>query len=106
MTDNPYLRAIEIIKRRGWHKGAFMGPNGEVCIAASLILAADARAPYGSELRQAMATVAPMPKALPPGDWNDAPERTVEDVYLALKHAAADWDAGHGAGVEVRETSA
>ncbi len=103
MTDNPYLRAIEIIKERGWWQGDWEGPNGEVCIARSLVIAGHPQPAFSLRLQEAMQTVAHMltkpERRLGPGDWNDAPERTVEDVYLALKHAAADWDDEHDAGV-------
>jgi hypothetical protein len=110
MTNNPYLRAIDIIKERGWWQGGWQGPNGEVCIAESLRLAGASPSNFGPTLRLAMNAAVPL-STLPgvqtgAGDWNDAPERTVEDVYFALKLAAADWDAEHDGGVEVRETSA
>ncbi len=102
MTDNPYLRAIEIIKERGWHQGELVGPNGEVCIAGSVRAAfGTLTEAFGPPLVSAMKTVAPMPTGLEdvgPSPWNDDPSRTIEDVYLALKYAAADWDAEHDAG--------
>ncbi len=104
MSENPYLRAIEVIKERGWWQGDWEGPNGEVCISESLRVAG-AFPSTVSRLQRAMCVVGPAPGRLRfgPADWNDAPERTIEDVYLALKLAAADWDAEHGAG---REASA
>lgn len=94
---NPYLRAIEIIKERGWWQGDLYGPNEERCLLGAVPISADAD--FSRRLAAAVGEVAPFPPARHCVNlivaWNDAPERTIEDVYLALKYAAADWDAEH-----------
>ncbi len=109
MTDNPYLRAIEIIKERGWYQGGPVGPDESVCIGESTTRAGVKDGYHDERLVEAVEYVASIPTnswASPVGRWNDAPERTIEDVYLALKYAAADWDAERDSGVAVREASA
>lgn len=95
---NPYGRAIEIIKERGWHQGGLSGPNGEVCMGQALFEAGIEMERWADRcLEEAIQRVAPFPAngwSLVP-IWQDDPSRTIEDVFLALKHAAADWDAEH-----------
>lgn len=101
---NPYRRAIAIIRERGWHQGTLSGLSGGVCVLGALLAAGHQQCYMDRRLRAAVALLCgPLPDRSsawpmhPVARWNDAPERTIEDVVLALKHAAADWDAEHDA---------
>lgn len=88
---NPFLGALDVLDRRGWIQGAFDdGPDGGVCIAGAIHVAAGYTTTY--YLAWAMASQL-CGKAL--SCFNDDPATSEEDVRLLLKHAAAAWDEEH-----------
>ncbi len=105
MTEqNIYERAIEVLHERGWtqldHGSSEAGP---VCLAGAAALACGLSDPNDwcprlGEFEELLRTVVPGPAM-----WNDAPERTKEDVVTLLKFAAADeldtWKKLYGPGV-------
>ncbi len=90
MSDTVYSRALEILHERGWHQGGYVGDDGSVCITNALALAADSIAEYLASCGaiEEGADVLSLPA------WNDKPERTFEDIALALKQA--HYEAGGG----------
>jgi len=79
--ETVYSRAAERIRQRGWVQDVGRGPDGEACLVRAL-----------SEAGQSLVGPLLAIKAhlgLGVGDalvrWNDAPERTVEDVLMVLK---------------------
>ncbi|MEU3052228.1 DUF6197 family protein [Streptomyces griseus] len=113
------LKAADVIQRDGWHQGALFegsnkAPTPQRDVAAReapvCALGAISRATWGScsstgreylasvvaaeadatclLLKQVEASTAGRYPSIPM--WNDAPERSAEDVILALKRAAAD----------------
>lgn len=76
----------EVLAERGWHQGNFMDADtGAVCIVGAL----DAVVPegVGDDVIVPLRDAIGVPCGLQITQWNDAPERTYEDVVLALKHA-------------------
>jgi hypothetical protein len=103
-----YAKAIDIIADRGWWQDpdtedpyGGTGPGGEVCINRALIATAH---PCAKEAVERLTLAI----GFGPTDWNDAPERTLEDVVLLLKYADADeldtWKSIYGAGSLSDET--
>jgi hypothetical protein len=101
-------RAIKaVIGRNGWHKGDLYeyDPDSDprdcpVCLMGGLRLAiygnfddpASPNVDYDALYRRAYTVRRYIEKAngiSSPAYWNDAPERTIEDVYAALDKAAA-----------------
>jgi hypothetical protein len=85
-----FLRAIEVLEECGWHKGRVLdggkGRDGSVCIALAVMRAVDPNAirvisRYFDAVRAATGAADIVA-------WQCAPERTYEDVILALKRAA------------------
>ena len=97
MVANPFLKAIDVLKERGWVPKA--GQVGALCMVNALETVVgidgvlDLREPFASGV-EAVAGFRP-DRFSEFFRWNDAPERTEEDVILALKHAAGAWDASH-----------
>lgn len=109
MVGNPFEKAIDVLRERGWHQGDFESSHdGSVCAVGALGVACVGNASWLAEnqgdwtpvmktLRTVLQPDDPSTFFIP--DWNDDPERTVEDVILALKMAAVEWD-GIGGPVE------
>lgn len=82
-------KARDVLAERGWGQGppsffrASQSQSGRVCAAGALLIAADYNfALYGTAWDACTKIVG---EDVP--IWNDAPERTYEDVVLAMKHA-------------------
>ncbi|OII61170.1 hypothetical protein BJP40_06485 [Streptomyces sp. CC53] len=96
---NILREAARIIERDGWHQGDFFRDDpktGPVCALGALRRAiassASGEAVSGKLYCEAAGLVEKaasevIPRVVLPA-WNDAPERTAEDVILALKRAA------------------
>lgn len=97
---NVYERAIRILKQRGWTQGYYSDPaTGAVCALGAVGMVrigepwgafqadwdalTDAVVALGWEMRDYHGAFSA---------WNDAPERSLEDVLLVLKHAASEAD--------------
>lgn len=98
-------RAYGILEKRGWCQGHHTNPGGQVCLEGALVMGAGMWSqpnatdlhpftPEVGRLRDQMLTVVKTVLVregqIDPGypavfDWNDADERTVEDVKLILK---------------------
>ena len=91
--ENPFLKAIDVLKERGWHQGQEQGPDGSVCLLGAVGVACTGNAyMWGRENYHLVSQTLGLTRV---GSWNDDPERTEEDVILALKHAAEAWEADH-----------
>lgn len=92
-----FLKAIDVLERVGWHQGGLydrLHYPSAVCLVGALRVAAlgvdglwNTEVLPGEVLFGAMLAVGVL-TANDLGGWNDAPERTYEDVVLALKRAA------------------
>ena len=87
-------KARDVLAERGWGQGELVGPSGAVCLMEALfradekVLVAEERWPVINAVEVAVGIPAStwhdgtdLPR------WNDAPERTYEDVQKALKDA-------------------
>lgn len=100
---NVYERAVEAIRERGWCQHALEASNGAVCLLGAYAAAAglyndrgELRYPAPDEERALAKAIRSAGFEWRSGSvepWNDAPDRTVEDVLLVLKHAAVEFDA-------------
>jgi hypothetical protein len=93
MSAATLRRAAQIVRERGWTQGRYEEEDGRMCVEGAMSLAHGYQAPAGNcdvvadlfALRQVtLENVV---------DWNDAPERTAEDVIAALEAAADRLDA-------------
>lgn len=85
MERSIYAKAIDVIHERGWGKGTRWGrPKESVCLEEAIETAAGRTA----EIREAVSALV---QAVGRRSflWNDAPERTKEDVILLLEYADA-----------------
>ncbi len=92
-------RAIDIIVERGWCQRRMDDERGRACLTYALHLASPSALRSVRAIALVAATLEPDLLPLNPKgfdgrrialqEWNDEPGRTVEDVVLALKHAAA-----------------
>lgn len=116
-TANLLRRAADILGEKGWCQGSLTNPDGNVCAMGAFHQAAyeiypEAQEFYSpadfsvmydrmqvqSDAASAMAHVLDLPEPRyfselgltknPIPAWNDAPERSAEDVILAMKNAA------------------
>lgn len=78
-----YAKAADIIRRRGWHQGGYEAPDGSVCLLGALGHAREGHSQYWAG--EDVEAIEPHIGTENVGDWNDAPERTVEDIFLLLK---------------------
>lgn len=78
------LKAAEILERKGHCKGRAIGPNHSVCVSGAVSEAVD----WDSKMHHDV--IARLrPHTLPcPIMWNDAPERTAEEVIAKLRAVA------------------
>lgn len=88
-TPQDVLReAARILMRDGWTQKTTRNADGQRCVAGAL------RDAMGLQTPQSVRYEAERTLALFVGTaittWNDAPERTAEDVILALKRAAEE----------------
>lgn len=99
MTDmteaQVFDRAIDVLHERGWHQGSYRDPDtGAVCIIGAISTASRGSAhPMTGREWSLIATVyrhLGLHGIAGVAPWNDAPERTVEDVFLALKQCRED----------------
>ena len=86
-TRDVLLKAVDIIEDMGWWQGNLIGPHGERCVAEAIAEADSMVAPDAyAALRQHLGIGPDDQFAI--GHWNDAPERTQEEVIAALRGAA------------------
>lgn len=93
-TLNPVIQLLDeaknIIIRCGWAKGQWMGPCGQVCAYRALTHAAQSN-PMGADTADKVFSLATggtknFPRYHIP-QWNDDPERTLQDILDAFDHA-------------------
>ena len=106
-------KAADLIEERGLNKGWYFGPDGSCCMRGAIILATDPTYPLLSEAEAAQASAVPFipfdaSKAFRKLDahllrrhicfdavsWQDAEERTEEEVVGELRAAAEAARAG------------
>lgn len=86
--------AAAVIRERGWWKGSNEGPEGQVCLFGAINVAAGGD-PEGNgfhpPLQAALLCACDILEGTVEGDvdvWNDAPQRTVDEVLALLEGAA------------------
>ena len=79
-----YLKAIEVLEQRGWCKGHLSNSKGEVCMAGAIQIATSTNAPLRDETLNLMHTTL----GTLISKWNDAPERTKDEVTAKLREMA------------------
>ena len=82
------LRAAEIIRERGLYKGDYGTPGEPRCVLGALREAAGDETGFATEEAASCLMSHLGREALCPSLWNDAPERTADDVVAALQAAA------------------
>ena len=75
------LEAADIIEKRGWCRGAFDGPSGELCIVGAVLAATGTGGPWQEAHRRLMRLGRSM-------GWNDAICASKDDAVQALRSAA------------------
>ena len=84
------LRAADEIRERGWYQGWFEGPNGEVCMLGAIQCARrGATSVWRNEDNSITRLLCMHLKCRGVSSWNDAPDRTKDDVIAAFEGAAA-----------------
>lgn len=87
------LAAAREIRQRGWRREGDDAPLRAVCIVAAVLVVQ--RAGVTTQLRHAALALLceglGFPSRLELADWNNAAERTVEDVLAALEAVSAGW---------------
>lgn len=105
---NPFEGAIEVIEKRGWHQGEYMGQDGSVCTMGALYVACGVRehekypaldwkwdfenhCEASGRAESLSKTLRPFvgPEGIP--TWNDHPDRTEAEVLETLRKAGKDW---------------
>lgn len=93
---NVYKEAAEIIRERGWNQGEYMGPGGCVCVSGAIMIAMNQPAQEPTlkhfslweTLGNADSLIVELALQLGVGclaNWNDAQDRTVDEVLEALE---------------------
>lgn len=85
-------RARDVLAERGWHQGGYTNRRtGAVCLYGAVNVArgvaVNSAEPESRRLASLVLVADGFDDPLNIGGWNDAPERTYEDVIFALKHA-------------------
>ncbi|SRR5258706_1739766 len=78
-----YLKAIEVLEQRGWCKGKLINDQGQVCMAGAIQIATC----NSYTLQRKALTLMHLTLGMI-SRWNDAPERTKDEVIAKLKEAA------------------
>ncbi|GGR51529.1 DUF6197 family protein [Streptomyces roseolus] len=91
---NIFAKAAEVLMEKGHHKGDMRNGKGAVCAIGALcdaagnseqaVTLADQAAEYLGMARFPSGTLHALAR------WNDAPERTAEDVILLFKELAVE----------------
>src|SRR5882672_7894855 len=79
-----YLKAIEIIEQRGWCRGKLVNGRGEVCMAGAIQVATT----ESYKLQQRALNLMHSTLGTFISKWNDAPERTKNEVIAKLREIA------------------
>ena len=91
-TREVLLKAADIIEEKGWYQGNMIGPKGELCMLGALNVASDYSLEYFN-VRTVVRDhlhISVKDKSFSLSNWNDAPERTKEEVIAALRGAAEE----------------
>lgn len=104
MSDNPFLKALDVLDERGWGQGQYEDKDGRVCAYGALAYACGGhvhRNPNSSmvfidDVSMAYDFAGTLASRLSGmGDlvlFNDDPHTTEEDVRLLFKEAAEKWE--------------
>jgi hypothetical protein len=97
-TDNDrdiFLKAIDVLEERGWTQGTMEDGEGRVCLVGALRVALSGRPRTNKSVGPRVTELTRTAFGLQTGGswvsaliWNDAPERSYEEVVLCLKRAA------------------
>lgn len=89
LEPEDFDNAIVILRQRGWHKGASVGPAGAISAERALNLAAHQRSGDWCDLEQAAKMLGlPAAKAIPA--WNDAESTEFRNVVTRFMAAARE----------------
>jgi len=108
MSDNPYTRAKQILRERGWSRGGSQKSDSQVCILAACA-AATGLEPYewsdlDPEIVEPLRRIieeqygVPQRKWVPQTPsttawiWNDDVAQSIDEVETVLDKAAVAWD--------------
>ena len=80
-------KARDVLAERGWTQRTGERASGEVCTVRATFIAAHRDRELAWQVESLIAEAAGLYSAFNVPTWNDAPERTYEDVILALKQA-------------------
>jgi hypothetical protein len=88
VSETVYSKALDLLRKDGWRQVG--GPPEGRCVVSSLLAVADDLAVATAAVQTVARHVGvaqSVASAFALGDWNDAPERSFEDVALVLKQA-------------------
>jgi len=81
----------DVLITRGWHQGSYQGADGAVCIAGAVHLACGYEIPAEDVSNRPESRIDEIVTLLVGtwswADWNDAPERTFDEVLRVAKLA-------------------
>lgn len=83
--EETLLAAADVINQRGWCQGELKDKNGAVCAMGAICSVAQWQSREALDAHRLL--IAEIGCGTIVG-WNDAPERTAEDVILTMKKAA------------------
>lgn len=87
MSTAGVLRAARaLLERQGWCQGVYRNMNGSYCAAGALRAVCD---DFSTNNSAAVLILRSVPGALLLSDWNDAPERTRDEILEAFSKAIA-----------------
>lgn len=100
--------AIKVLNEKGWCQGGYSNASGQHCLAGALnqvifgdgdpfsqngiLRSTDEMFAIKSQIRSAIEKkIAPVDAMIPIAKWNDAPERTQQDVVKVLDLVKTDY---------------
>lgn len=88
---NPFLATIDVLRERGWQQDSYgKTDEGPVCLATAMGFAAACEAAEKHFLSVVSKPLGVRLVCIE--EFNDLVAESVEDVILALKHAALSWE--------------
>lgn len=87
VSDHTLTEARRLLVERGWGQGCYgRGTNGPYCILGALLEASSDQRAY-DQARKILVSANPGIDTWAVNVWNDAPDRTIDDVLTALDRA-------------------
>lgn len=79
-------RAADLLETRGWCQGTMRAPSGQLCVMGSIREASRFMSLFLAQ-RQATDALSREIQDSEPTNWNDQPDRTVEEVISSLRNS-------------------